>query len=246
MLKISTEEQQPVFVGQHHHVFFPATVAGTKPHQSEQHRGVLPKIVYSCSLVHRRGAGEEIVDVETLQRHRHQTNRAHHRSAAADPIPHRETRQPSIFLRVPVEITADAGDCDRMFSKIQSGSFEARFCFQHSVPCFFRSTRFRNDHHNRAPELIVDLIEHSVESIRVGVVEEVNVRRILRCPERVGDELRPKGGAANSDGENVLKFFAVATFEFSRMDIGGEFFDQRVCVFDFGAQFSIGREWRFS
>ena len=44
----------------------------------------------------------------------------------------------------------------------------------------------------------------------------------------------------------MLKLFAAAAFDFSRMDISREFFDLRVCLFNLGAQLSIGRERRFA
>src|SRR5437588_11229032 len=92
----------------------------------------------------------------------------------------------------------------------------------------------------------VNLIADTIESIRIGVVEEINVQGILRSSERVRDELRTQCRTANPDGENMLKLFAAAAFDFSRMDISREFFDLRVRLFDLGAQLSIGRERRFA
>ena len=45
---------------------------------------------------------------DVLQRRRHQTDRAHDRSASADPIVHWETGKPAVFLCVFVELAADA------------------------------------------------------------------------------------------------------------------------------------------
>ena len=40
--------------------------------------------------------------------------------------------------------------------------------------------------------MLVDLGEDAIEAVRIGIVEKVNICRIARRSERIGDELRPK------------------------------------------------------
>ena len=96
----------------------------------------------ACLGIHRRGAGEKTVDVEAFQRRRHQADRAHDRGAAADPIVHRETRQPAVFFRVFVQLAADAGDGHGMFSEIETRLLVTRRGFQHPIARLFRAARF--------------------------------------------------------------------------------------------------------
>jgi len=137
-----SEKREPVFVRQNHHVFLAFAVPRVEPHKRKKHGGVLRDIGYARPLIHGRGAREELVDIKTLQRHRHQSDRAHHRCSAADPVVHRKSRKPSILFGMLVKFASDAGHGDRMFSKLKPGRFEFRFRFQHAVARFFGAARF--------------------------------------------------------------------------------------------------------
>ena len=153
-------------------------VAGIKPHQGKQHRCVLVALGYTRVRVHRRRAGEKTLRVEALQRCRQKTDRAHHRSAAADPIEHRKSRQPAVGLSVLIQLAACTGDGDRMLSKIQSRLIKARFRFEHAVARFLGSAGFRNHDDERVIESRPDLAQNAVETVRVGVIEEEDVHLI--------------------------------------------------------------------
>ena len=58
-------------------------------------------------------------------------------------------------------------------------------------------------------EVLADPVEDAIESVRVGVIEKVDIHRIGRLAERVGDELRPKGGTADADEQNMFEAFAL-------------------------------------
>ena len=197
----------------------------------------------ACFRIHRRGARQEIVDVETFQRRRHEADRAHDRGAAAHPIVHRETRQPSVLLRVFVQLAADAGDRDRMFSEIQTRLLITRGGFQHPIARLFRAAGFRDHHRQRVREMIADLVEGAIESIGVRVIEEINIERIGGVAERVGDELRPERRAADADQEDVLEALSVLRRDFSAVHVGRELFDARVGFIDVRAQLGSGREF---
>src|SRR5437762_1640425 len=103
---------------------------------------------------------------------------------------HWETRQPSIFFRVFVQLAPDARDCDRMFSKIQTRLLITRGGFQHPIARLFRAAGFRNDYRERVSEVMADLVEGPIKSVGVRVIEEINIEWVGRVAERVGNELR--------------------------------------------------------
>ena len=59
-------------------------------------------------------------------------------------------------------------------------------------------------------QVFADPLEGAVEPIRIGVIEKVNVERIIRPAEGIGDELRPEGRAPDADEENVFELPAVS------------------------------------
>ena len=149
------------------------------PHEREKHGGVLRDIGYPRALVHRGRAGEQIVDLESLQRRRQQADRTHYGSAAADPIPHRKPCEPAVLLRVFIQFTAGSGDRDRVFAEIQSALLEFRFRFQHAVAGLFCAAGFGDNDHERLSYFIADLVEHAIETVRIGVIEKRDVHRIV-------------------------------------------------------------------
>ena len=58
--------------------------------------GLAWTVVAARGLVAGRGAGEQAVDVEALQRRRQQPDGGQIAGAAADPVPHREAGQPAL------------------------------------------------------------------------------------------------------------------------------------------------------
>ena len=198
----------------------------------------------ACFRIHRRGAGQKIVDVETLQRRRHQAHRAHDRSAAADPIVHGKARQPAVLLRVLVQLAADAGDGDRMFSEIQTRLLITRRCFQHPVARFFRAAGFRNHHRQRVRKMIADLVEGAVEPVGVRVIEKINIERIGGVAERVGDELRSERRTADADQEDMLEASLLLRRDLSRYGHRPRIALIRALVSSMSARSSaIGREF---
>jgi hypothetical protein len=201
---------------------------------------ILVRLRRACFRIHRRGARQETIDVKTLQRRGHEADRAHDRGATADPIVHRETRQPSVFLRIFVQLTAHARDRDGVLAEIQTRLLITRGCFQHPVARLFRAAGFRNHYHQGVREMVADPVEGAIKSVGVRVIEEKNIERIGGVAERVGDELRPEGGPADPDQEKVFETLAVLWRDFSSVDGGGELFNARVGFIDVRAQF---RSW---
>jgi hypothetical protein len=95
-------------------------------------------------------------------------------------------------------------------------------------------------------EVLPQPMEDAVESVRVRVIEEGNVHRIGRLAERVGDKLRPEGGAADPDKQDVLEFFSTWRRDLPRVDIGRELPDARIRFLDIRAQLGRWREFRIA
>ena len=180
LLQIFTEQHEAIFVRQHYHVFLASAVSDVKPHQREQHRCILPRIVYAGQLVHRRRAGKKIVDVETFQSHGHEPDRAHDRCPTADPVMHRKSDEPTVFLCVLIQLAPDTGHRHGMFSEFKFMRVESRCRFEHPVARFLRAAGFRNYDHKRLGKVIVDLGQDAIESVRIGIVEKGDVHRIMR------------------------------------------------------------------
>jgi hypothetical protein len=87
--------------------------------------------------------------------------------------------------------------------------------------------------------------EDAIESVRVGVIEEMNVERIAGLAERVGDELRPQGRTADADDRTCLNL-PVFRRDFAGVDIGGELFDARVGLVDVSPELRRRREFRIA
>jgi hypothetical protein len=61
------------------------------PGERELHGGVGGRVRLAGFRVHRGGSGEQFIDIDSLQRGRHEAHGGQHRGAAADPVFHRET-----------------------------------------------------------------------------------------------------------------------------------------------------------
>ena len=125
--------------------------------------------------------GEKTVDVEALQRCRQKSDRAHHRSAAADPIEHREARQPAVLLRVVIQLAARARDRDRMLSRNPSPACSKRASAS-SMP--LRVSFVPPDFEITTASVVASL-RPSCSKTRskpsgIGVVEEVHLHCVVR------------------------------------------------------------------
>ena len=94
--------------------------------------------------------------------------------------------------------------------------------------------------------MIADPRQHPVESVRVGVIEEINIERIVGVAERICDKLRAERRAANANEQDVFEFPAAFRRDFPGVNVGGELLNPRVRLVDVSAQFGIGREFRIA
>ena len=89
---------------------------------------------------------------------------------------------------------------------------------------------------------IVDAFKHAIETIRIGVVKKIDVHRMIRRAERIGDELRPKGRAADSYVQHMRETFSIFSRYFSGVNIFSEVFDAVNRILDFSPKFCRRRE----
>ena len=64
---------------------------------------------------------------------------------------------------------------------------ELRFCFQHSISRVFGTAGLRDNDDQHLRKQIIDFLENAIESVRIGVVEKMDVHAITCRAERVGD-----------------------------------------------------------
>src|SRR6184192_3130978 len=157
--------------------------------------GLLPMALEGFDIDEFR-AGEEFVGIKTFECHREKSDRAHHRGASADPIVHRETREPLVFFGIFVQFAPDASHGYSVFAEMKPLLSEFCFRLDHSISRFLCPARFRHDN-DKGLRKAVDLIENAIKPIRIGVIEKIDVHWVVRRSERVGHEFWPKRRAAN-------------------------------------------------
>ena len=129
-----------------------------------------------------------------------------------------------------------------MFAEIEAGLLETRGRLQHSVACLLCSARFRNDYRQRVREVIADLVEDTIETVGIGVIEKINVKGIVRVAESVRDELRPERRAADSDQQDVFEGCPALGSDLPAVNVGRELLNARVSLVDVRAELRRRRE----
>src|SRR6059036_2165294 len=114
LLKIAGKELQSIFVGEHDHVFAAMAIGRVIPHERELGGGVGFDVALAGNFVTSRGASEQLVNVDALQRGWKQTNGGGFAGAATDPIPHWKSGEPFFFLGELVESAAPTSNGDGM------------------------------------------------------------------------------------------------------------------------------------
>jgi hypothetical protein len=90
LLQVAGKQQQAVFVGQHHHVFFALAVARVVPGQGQQGGGVLLEIGNAGGGIHFLGPRQHGANVDVLQGSGQQPHGRQFRGAASHPVAHGE------------------------------------------------------------------------------------------------------------------------------------------------------------
>jgi hypothetical protein len=95
-------------------------------------------------------------------------------------------------------------------------------------------------------EVVADSGKDAVEPVRVGVIEKINIQRIVRPAQGIVDELRAESRAANADQQDVFESFSLFWRNFAGMHLSRELFDARVGIVDVGPEFWRRREFRIA
>ena len=119
LLEVFAHEGQAVFVREDDHVFGALSTAGVVPGESEEERHVLSGWGRASAFVDGCGAGEKCPDIASLQGEWHQSDGAHDRGAASDPVGHGKNLQPSVLDGVGFQFAGNtagggAGDGHRL------------------------------------------------------------------------------------------------------------------------------------
>ena len=67
-----------------------------------------------------------------------------------------------------------------MLTEREAFLFKFRFRFEHSISRFLCPAGFGNHNDERLRKIVVDLVENAVETIRIGVVQEIDIHWVAR------------------------------------------------------------------
>src|SRR6185436_17423320 len=84
--------------------------------------------------------------------------------------------------------------------------------------------------------------ERAVDTLRIGVVEEMQAHRRVTRRESVGEELRTERRSADADRKNVAEALAVGRGDAARVHTAREALDPRERVLDREPELVAGRE----
>src|SRR5262245_58681437 len=87
-------------------------------------------------------------------------------------------------------------------------------------------------------------LEDPVKAVGISVVEKVNLHLIARRAKCVGDQLWPESRPSDSNDQDALEWLPARGRDAPNVDIGGEFQNAFVGLYDVGAQFVVRRELR--
>ena len=246
LLEIFGKQFQPILVGQHHHVLCALAAASVEPHRRQQRRRVAARLGAARRLIAGARAGQHGVDVQPLQRGGQQAHGGKLARPAAHPVPHRETRQPAVLGRELIQLAACARHGHGVFAELQPRAFIRGPRLQHSVTRLLGAARFRDDHAEGAAQIRADFAQHLVHAVRVRVVEEEHAQLVRRrLAQRLRDELRTEGRAADADDQHILKR-PLRAANGAVVNLPRELFDRCDGVVDFRAQGGRGREGRMT
>ncbi len=205
LLEIFGKEDERVLVGEDDHVLFALAVSGAVPRDGELHGGILSGVLLARLPVHGGCTGEELVDVEPLQRGGDETDGGEHGSAAADPVFHREAGDEVLLGGVLIELGTHTGDGGGVAAEIESGGFIGGFRLQHAVAGLGGAAGFGNDEDEGAVQADDgELGDDGIHPGGVGVVEEVEGKpRVLA--DGFGNELRAERGTADADEQDLFE-----------------------------------------
>ena len=190
LLEVAGEEEETIFVGQHHHRLGATAFGEMMPCQRELSGRVARGVRLARELVHGFRTSEESIDVEALQSSGEEPNGAEFARAAAHPIPHREAGEPLLGASNFIELATFAGDRDRVGRKRKARLLPTQGGFNLAVPWFRRAARLRSHQDEGGAEALTKRIKDAVDAVGIRVVDEVHAQGVLRGAEGIGHKLR--------------------------------------------------------
>ena len=162
------------------------------PHQREEHGRVLERLAGSRPCIHRGRAVEQRTHITSLKHQRHESDRAHHGRPAADPIPHRETREPAMFRRVFIELRPGAGHGYGVVGELESAFSCKPPRFEHAVtrsvvPPDFEITT------TSVCSSDVEAGQHAIHSLRISVYQKIQRNASSSVPSASLTNCGPQG-----------------------------------------------------
>src|SRR5207248_2608516 len=100
-----------------------------------------------------------------------------------------------------VQLAAYSRNCDSMLWKLKPIHGKLRFRLQHSVSCLLCPARFGNHNDKRLRKPIAYPVKHAIETVRIGIIEEKDIHRVVRRAERLCDKFRSERRAADPNVE---------------------------------------------
>ena len=241
LLKIAAKEQEPVLVGKDDHVLGPLPVGGQMPHEGQKRGRILGRVVLAGRRVHGRGSVQQSRHVQSLKQAGNQPDGGQLAGAPADPVPHREPRQPALLLNLLVQLRPRSRHGDGMAGEVQTLALVGRGDREHAVASLRRASALAHDHHDRLVQGITDSGQLTRDAFGVGVIDEVGLHPIrARASQSVGDEHGTERRSANSDGQDSGEPRRLLRLDFSRVDLGRERLDRRQRLADLLRDLRLG------
>lgn len=190
------------------------------------------------------GAAQHGAYVYALEGLRQKADSGKFARAAPDPIPHREKFKESPFLGVIVELAARPRGDDRVAGKVEPRLFPPRLRLYHGVARLGGSARLGGDYRERPAKLSVELVEHEVVSVGVGVVEKEHFHLVrFRRAQSLRNELGAERGTAYAYAKDIFKF-PVRARDFAAVDLFGKTLYLGDVALNLRLDFGSGRELR--
>jgi hypothetical protein len=175
------------------------------PHQRHQRCRVAADVALPGQFVHRRRPGQQRLDVDPLQRRRQQAHGRHHARAPPHPIPDREALEPTLGRGGLVEPAAGSGHRHEVRRVVQARPPVRRLHLEHGVGRLGRAARFGHDRDQRLPQRSGQVVQHAVDTVRVRVVDEVELHPVPGAAQGIGEQLGTEGRAPDADVQHVPK-----------------------------------------
>ena len=131
-----------------------------------------------------------------------------------------------------------------MAGKVEPRLFPPRLCLYHGVARLGGSARLGGDYRERPAKLSVELVEHEVVSVGIGVIEKEHFHLVrFRRAQSLRNELGAERGTAYAYAKDIFKF-PVRARDFAAVDLFGKTLYLGDVALNLRLDFGSGRELR--